>query len=117
MSELVTGLQQNTETPLHWVQRWLSRAPPRTLIWDYHSSPVVGFLMTLLNVRLGWWLGNPGAPGAKTWRRSGPGYSVGPLFSEAIGNTTDHYKYVNLSDGGHFENLGLYEMVLRRCHF
>jgi hypothetical protein len=22
---------------------------------------------------------------------------------------------VNLSDGGHFENLGLYEMVLRRC--
>jgi hypothetical protein len=83
----------------------------------YHSSPVVGFLMTLLNVRLGWWLGNPGPPGAKTWRRSGPGYSVGPLFSEAIGNTTDRYKYVNLSDGGHFENLGLYEMVLRRCHY
>ena len=83
----------------------------------YHSSPVVGFLMTLFNVRLGWWLGNPGAPGAKTWRRSGPGYSVGPLFSEALGRTTDSYKYVNLSDGGHFENLGLYEMVLRRCHF
>jgi hypothetical protein len=34
-----------------------------------------------------------------------------------MGNTTDRYKYVNLSDGGHFENLGLYEMVLRRCHF
>ena len=42
---------------------------------------------------------------------------MGPLFSEAVGNTTDHYKYVNLSDGGHFENLGLYEMVLRRCHW
>jgi hypothetical protein len=83
----------------------------------YHSSPVLGLLMTLFNVRLGWWLGNPGAPGAKTWRRKGPRYSAGPLFSEAIGNTTDHYKYVNLSDGGHFENLGLYEMVLRRCHF
>jgi hypothetical protein len=84
----------------------------------YHSSPVVGLLMTLFNVRLGWWLGNPRSPmGDKTWRRSGPGYSVGPLFSEAIGNTTDSYKYVNLSDGGHFENLGLYEMVLRRCHF
>jgi len=83
----------------------------------YHSSPVVGFLMTLFNVRLGWWLGNPGLPGAKTWRRSGPGYSVGPLFSEAVGNTTDGYKYVNLSDGGHFENLGLYEMVLRGCHY
>jgi len=83
----------------------------------YHSSPVVGFLMTLFNVRLGWWLGNPGKHGAKTWRRSGPRYSVGPLFSEAMGNTTDRYKYVNLSDGGHFENLGLYEMVLRRCRY
>src|SRR5262249_39659236 len=83
----------------------------------YHSSPVVGFLMTLFNVRLGWWLGNPGPAGAKTWHRSGPRYSVGPLFSEAMGHTTDRYKYVNLSDGGHFENLGLYEMVLRRCHF
>jgi hypothetical protein len=81
----------------------------------YHSSPVVSFLMTLFNVRLGFWLGNPGPPGARTWCRPGPGYAVGPLFSEAIGNTTDHSKYVNLSDGGHFENLGLYEMVLRRC--
>jgi Patatin-like phospholipase len=81
----------------------------------YYSSPVVGFLMTLFNVRLGWWLGNPGPCGDKTWRRAGPGYAVGPLFSEAIGNTTDRSKYVNLSDGGHFENLGLYEMVLRRC--
>ena len=83
----------------------------------YHSSPIVGFLMTLFNVRLGWWLGNPGSPGKKTWRRGGPRYAVGPLFSEALGNTTDCYKYVNLSDGGHFENLGLYEMVLRRCQF
>jgi hypothetical protein len=82
-----------------------------------HSSPVLGFLMTLFNVRLGWWLGNPGTPGDKTWNRAGPRYSVGPLFSEATGNTTDCYKYVNLSDGGHFDNLGLYEMVLRRCHY
>jgi hypothetical protein len=83
----------------------------------YHSSPVLALLMTLFNVRLGWWLGNPGPAGDKTWTYHGPSYSVGPLFSEAVGNTTDHYKYVNLSDGGHFENLGLYEMVLRRCHW
>src|SRR6185295_8738983 len=25
-------------------------------------------------------------------------------------------EYVYLTDGGHFENLGIYEMVLRRCH-
>src|SRR4029450_757549 len=83
----------------------------------YYSSPVLSLLMTLFNVRLGWWLGNPGLPGSKTWQRAGPRYSVGPLFSEAAGNTTDRYQYVNLSDGGHFENLGLYEMVLRRCHW
>ena len=83
----------------------------------YHSSPVLSLLMTLFNVRMGWWLGNPGPAGSKTWKRAGPRYSVGPLFSEAAGNTTDRYQYVNLSDGGHFENLGLYEMVLRRCHW
>jgi hypothetical protein len=81
----------------------------------YHSSPIVAFLMTLFNLRLGWWLGNPGSPGEHTWRCNGPLHAALPLFSEALGNTTAAYPYVNLSDGGHFENLGLYEMVLRRC--
>ncbi len=31
--------------------------------------------------------------------------------------TDDTNEYVYLTDGGHFENLALYEMVLRRCHF
>lgn len=81
----------------------------------YHSSPLVAFLMTLFNVRLGWWLGNPGDAGACTWRRRGPRHAALPLFAEALGNTTASYANVNLSDGGHFDNLGLYEMVLRRC--
>ena len=29
----------------------------------YHSSPSIAFLLTFFNVRLGWWLGNPGAAG------------------------------------------------------
>ena len=33
-----------------------------------------------------------------------------------MGLTDDKNKYVYLTDGGHFDNLGLYEMVLRRCH-
>ncbi|MDD5199341.1 MAG: hypothetical protein PHC88_06010 [Terrimicrobiaceae bacterium] len=81
----------------------------------YNSSPLVAFLMTLFNLRLGWWLGNPGRHGARTWRRHGPLHAALPLFNEALGNTTDTYPYVYLSDGGHFDNLGLYEMVLRRC--
>jgi patatin-like phospholipase len=81
----------------------------------YHSSPVVGFIMTLFNARLGAWLGNPGIHGKRTWKLRGPRSAVGSLVKEAFGLTNDTSKYVYLSDGGHFENLGLYEMVLRRC--
>jgi hypothetical protein len=82
----------------------------------YHSSPLVSILMTLFNVRLGWWAGNPGKDGADSWNHRGPIHAAWPLINEAFGNTTDRFRDVNLSDGGHFENLGLYEMILRRCH-
>ncbi len=82
----------------------------------YHSSSAVTFLLALFNIRLGWWLGNPGRAGADTYRKASPNVSVGPLLSEAFGLTDSCHPYVYLSDGGHFENLGLYEMVLRRCH-
>jgi hypothetical protein len=82
----------------------------------YHSSPIVTFLMTLFNARLGWWLGNPGIHGNKTFQLRGPKFALEPLLQETFGLTDDTSPYVYLSDGGHFENLGLYEMVLRRCH-
>jgi hypothetical protein len=81
----------------------------------YNSSPVIAFIMTLFNARLGAWLGNPGKAGDKTWREEGPTSAVGSLVKEAFGLTNDTNQWVNLSDGGHFENLGLYEMVRRRC--
>jgi Patatin-like phospholipase len=81
----------------------------------YHSSPLVTLIMTLFNARLGWWLGNPGTAGDKTFALDGPGLALQPLLSEAFGLTDDRNHYVYLSDGGHFENLGLYEMVRRRC--
>ena len=83
----------------------------------YHSSPFVTFILTLLNVRLGAWLGNPGQAGDHTFHLGYPESSVQPIVDEALGLTNDKSPYVYLSDGGHFENLGLYEMVLRRCHF
>jgi hypothetical protein len=83
----------------------------------YHSSPLVTFILTLLNVRLGAWLGNPGKAGDATFHLNYPNFSVGPIIAEAFGLTNDTSPYVYLSDGGHFENLGLYEMVLRRCHY
>jgi hypothetical protein len=78
----------------------------------YHSSPVIGFLLMLFNIRLGWWLGNPKKD---KYNREGPTFSAVPLAEELAGQTTDEGRWVYLSDGGHFENLGLYEMVRRRC--
>jgi hypothetical protein len=81
------------------------------------SSPALTFLLAMLNARLGIWLGNPGKPGAKTWRRNAPGFGVATLVSELLGRTTETNPYVYLSDGGHFENLGLYEVIARRCRY
>ncbi|HYN19356.1 MAG TPA: hypothetical protein VE078_00230, partial [Thermoanaerobaculia bacterium] len=81
----------------------------------YHSSPAITFIMTLFNARLGIWLGNPGPLGKKSYTRGGPRSSGLVLLSEALGMTDSDHPYINLSDGGHFENLGIYEMVRRRC--
>jgi hypothetical protein len=81
----------------------------------YHTSPTIAFLLTLLNVRLGWWLGNPGKAGAGTYREDGPRFALPPLLSEMFERTNEDSPYVYLSDGGHFEDFGLYEMVRRRC--
>lgn len=81
----------------------------------YHSSPVIGFIMTLFNARLGAWLGNPGPAGSKTWEKPGPSSAIGSLLKETFGLTNDTNEYIYLSDGGHFENLATYEMIRRGC--
>jgi hypothetical protein len=81
----------------------------------YASSPLLSVIMMLFNARLGAWAPNPGEAGKKCWSMSGPTFSVLPFIDEAFGLTTDRSAWANLSDGGHFENLGIYEMVLRRC--
>jgi len=83
----------------------------------YYSSPSIALLLTFFNVRLGWWLGNPGPEGNDSYATEGPDFAITPLIEEALGLTTDNRPYVYLSDGGHFEDLGLYEMVRRRCRF
>lgn len=83
----------------------------------FSPSVFVTFVLTFFNARLGWWLGNPGVNGAETFFRSHPEKALSPIIDEAFGLTDDQNPYVLLSDGGHFENLGLYEMVLRRCRY
>jgi hypothetical protein len=77
-----------------------------------YSDPGLGFLMTLFDVRLGWWIGNPLGKG---WENGSPRIGFACLLQELLGSTNDDSKYVYLSDGGHFENLALYELVRRRC--
>ena len=81
----------------------------------YHSSPLIGLMMTLFNVRLGWWFGNPNH--RTTWKGEGPVFGISAIVQELLGMTDDVSPYVYLSDGGHFENLGVYEMVRRRCRY
>lgn len=71
------------------------------------------FLLTLLNIRLGYWLRNPIAGPRKWFNAPGPRY----LFREMTGWMHEKTGYLNLSDGGHIENLALYEMLRRRCKF
>ena len=93
----------------------------------YYSSSVVTFLMSLFNIRLGWWLGNTGEPGSsfhwfglgkrRFFEKVGPSIAILPLVNETLGRTDENKRFLMVTDGGHFENLALYEMILRRCKY
>ncbi len=72
---------------------------------------VVSRLLSLLNLRLGYWTINP-----KVDRyRLKPNFFVPGLTSEIFGRgLTEDNRYIQLSDGGHFENLAIYELIRRK---
>jgi hypothetical protein len=80
----------------------------------YHSSPAATFLLTIFDARLGWWLPNPRLRRKSDFRTV---FWGSWLIKEMLGLTDETGKFIYLSDGGHFENLGIYELVRRRCHF
>jgi hypothetical protein len=84
------------------------------------------FLMALLNLRLGVWLPNPrrldlarvrtdasGNPIYRFRARARPVY----LLWEMIGRNKLENRFLYLTDGGHYENLGLVELIRRRCQW
>lgn len=81
--------------------------------WGYHSSAPMAFLLTIFNVRLGWWIGNTRLD---KWKYSSPGIGLAYLIYDLLGKSDINMDYVCLSDGGHFDNMGLYELIRRRCH-
>ncbi len=73
----------------------------------------LSFWLVLLNVRLGYWAKKPqnelgtlfGAPGLFC------------LWQEMLGTMNETSPWLNLTDGGHIENLGVYELLRRRCKY
>lgn len=75
-------------------------------------KPLV-FILGMLNIRYDYWLQNP------TWVSQGKNISQSPgpayFLRELSSNLSADTPYVNLSDGGHIENLGIYELIRREC--
>lgn len=76
------------------------------------TQPTLAFLLTLFNLRLGRWSPNPAGD---KWRQPSPRFGLVCLLQELFGYSNERRNFLYLSDGGHFENLGLYELVRRRC--
>ncbi|MCB0526880.1 MAG: hypothetical protein H6565_11955 [Lewinellaceae bacterium] len=76
-----------------------------------YSNKLLSVLMTLFNARLGFWTSNPSVlekSYAIVWW---PVY----FFKELLGRIGLSNKMINISDGGHIENLGVYELLRRDC--
>jgi hypothetical protein len=82
-------------------------------------NPLVGMLMALMNLRLGFWVPNPNDDYRSAFRRSCKASfranHFEPGIKEVLGiSLREKAPVCLLSDGGHFENLALYELIRRR---
>ena len=77
------------------------------------SSPFLAFIFTLLNIRLNRWMINPRVAAMPKALLLWPYYFVKELF----GQSRESDWLLNLSDGGHHENLGVYSLVRRGCRY
>lgn len=79
------------------------------------TNTIVSLLMSVFNLRLGYWAPNPN-PEYQSDQRAMPSF-FNPGFIEVLnrGKMNEEAEFVQLSDGGHFENLALYELFRRRA--
>ena len=76
------------------------------------TNRFVSTLMSLLSLRLGYWADNPRfAPNKTPPNYIYPGIKGGLSLT---GGLSEHDRMLELSDGGHFENLAIYELLRRR---
>jgi hypothetical protein len=75
------------------------------------KTPLISFLVTLFGAQLGYWAPNPGRPDQMQQIAN----YLRPGLSGLLGfRMNEHAGFLQLSDGGHFENLGLYELIRRK---
>jgi len=80
-------------------------------------NPLVSLLLSLTNVRLGYWVRNPRASRTpRTWHKWFPPNLLAPGIRQGLfgSGTTENAFFIELTDGGHFDNTGLYELIRRR---
>jgi len=80
-------------------------------------NPLVSLLLSLTNVRLGYWIRNPRASREpKSWHKWFPPNLLAPGIRQGLfgSGTTENAFFIELTDGGHFDNTGLYELIRRR---
>jgi len=76
------------------------------------------FLLGALDLRLGLWLQNPACRAsrlAELWARIQQLFPGLLYLRELAGASRAQSTWIHLSDGAHFENLALYELVRRHC--
>ncbi|MBI5741584.1 MAG: hypothetical protein HZA16_12830 [Nitrospirae bacterium] len=71
---------------------------------------LLSFLMTMMNLRLGYWASNP----AKSKKTRTPNYFCPGLNGLLGTGFKEDGRFIELSDGGHFDNTGLYELIRRK---
>lgn len=80
------------------------------------TSQTVSLVMSLLNFRLGYWVNHPSKRRPTMWHKQRPSHFYpSAAYSVPGRGYTENSGYLELSDGGHFENLAIYELVRRRC--
>jgi hypothetical protein len=87
------------------------------------TRPALRFLLTMANIRLGVWVPNPNrlhefqARADHRVRRLRLRPRLGYLLREMFGRDDPDNMFLYVTDGGHYENLGLVELVRRGCKY
>jgi Patatin-like phospholipase len=79
------------------------------------SIKVLTPTLALMNIRLGYWLRNPLRVGKAEFWKFRNIWANFYFLVELLGLLNERRKSVYLTDGGHIDNLGIYELLKRRC--